>query len=210
MQKLQRQCLPQQAEGTPHTQKHQHPPQLHQLPPVHIRSLHKHATKLGDFIDTGLPDIAFLIETWTNPTSGPDIAIAIPDEYSVPRTDRPSNPGGRLAIVYKSSLRIKAISEEQCTTLEHLHFLVHTDHNSSIHGTLVDRPPGSYPAFINDIVDSATPRHPQPQTDQRTHTHLRTHTGPHLHLKQPDYHQDHLHPRLDQPPLPTLHHHCTQ
>ncbi|KAJ1134487.1 hypothetical protein NDU88_000938 [Pleurodeles waltl] len=131
---------------------------------INTRSVHRHAIELWNLIDSTTPDIAFLTETWMNPSSTPDIAIAIPDGYKIIRKDRTNCIGGGIAIAHKSSIRISTHVDDSLPDAEHLHFAIHSDPKTTLRGTLMYRPPGPRTKFSEDIADFVSP-HALPSTD---------------------------------------------
>ncbi|KAJ1209000.1 hypothetical protein NDU88_004379 [Pleurodeles waltl] len=120
---------------------------------LNTRSARKHAIKLLDLLDSTAPDVAFLMETWLNATSAPDIAIANPQGYTISRRDRTNGVGGGIAIIHKDSIKISTNTDDSFTTAEHMHFQIHTDPNTTLRGTLIYRPPGPRPQFSDTIAD---------------------------------------------------------
>ncbi|KAJ1092168.1 hypothetical protein NDU88_005280 [Pleurodeles waltl] len=124
---------------------------------VNTRSIHRHAIELWNLINSTNPDIAFLTETWMNPTSAPDIAIAIPDGYKIIRKDRTNRIGGGIAIAHKNTIRISTDTDNSLPDAEHLHFTIHSDPKITLRGTLMYRPPGPRTKFSEDIADFVNP-----------------------------------------------------
>ncbi|KAJ1123466.1 hypothetical protein NDU88_001935 [Pleurodeles waltl] len=99
-----------------------------------------------------------------NPSSAPNIAIAIPDGYKIIRKDRTNRTGGGIAIAHKSSIRIATYTDDSLPDAEHLHFSIHSDPKTTLRGTLIYRPPGPRKKFSEDIADFISP-HALPSTD---------------------------------------------
>ncbi|KAJ1105718.1 hypothetical protein NDU88_003123 [Pleurodeles waltl] len=92
-----------------------------------------------------------------NPSSTPDIAIAIPDGYKIIRKDRTNRTGRGIAIAHKSSIRISTHTDDSLPDAEHLHFTIHSDPKTTLRGTLMYRPPGPRTKFSEDIADFVNP-----------------------------------------------------
>ncbi|KAJ1116180.1 hypothetical protein NDU88_004398 [Pleurodeles waltl] len=92
-----------------------------------------------------------------NPSSAPDIAIAIPDGYKIIRRDRFNRTGGGIAIAHKSSISISTHTDNSLPDAEHLHFVIHIDPKTTLRGTLMYRPPGPRTKFSEDIADFVNP-----------------------------------------------------
>ncbi|KAJ1099585.1 hypothetical protein NDU88_004684 [Pleurodeles waltl] len=89
-----------------------------------------------------------------NPSSEPDIAIAIPESYKINKRDRTNKPKGGIAIVHRSSRRISTNTHDALDAAEHLHFQIYINAHTTLRGTLVYRPPGPHPQFCDAIADT--------------------------------------------------------
>lgn len=63
--------------------------------------------EIRDLLDDHEQAILFLVETWLNETSAPDILDAIPEDYAILRVDRAGQKGGGIAAIFRRDLQLK-------------------------------------------------------------------------------------------------------
>ena len=112
---------------------------------------------MWETISTLSTDIAFLTETWLNPSSNPDITTATTEGYKMIHRDCTNKQGGGIAIIFKDTIRCTITNNDPTPLMEHLNVLLQTDPQTTIRGTLTYRPLGPQATFCNNILNIIAP-----------------------------------------------------
>ncbi|XP_078535218.1 LOW QUALITY PROTEIN: uncharacterized protein LOC144821949 [Lissotriton helveticus] len=113
-------------------------------------------------IQIAFPAAMFLTETWLSNCSGPDIAMALPNNYTYVGRNRVLKEGGGIAIIFKREFSCKW-EDLDFPNCEAGFFKLSLTPHFTLSGTLIYRPPGSanswassFPELIAPLILQAT------------------------------------------------------
>ncbi|XP_069503203.1 uncharacterized protein [Ambystoma mexicanum] len=118
---------------------------------INAQSLVAHATEIADLILKEDLDFLAITETWLHPAAGPMLMLAVPDNYSILRQDRPNSRGGGVAIIHKCSLSMRLATSSNVLSCETLSVKVPLTNSQTLNIHLIYRPPGPIGTFDEDL-----------------------------------------------------------
>lgn len=123
---------------------------------INCRSLRKHKEDIHDLLLNTQPDAIFLTETWLNGSSGPDIAIALPPNYTILRKDCMDKIGGGYSNNFQKRLHLqmRGFILKGC---EASLFKLSLTPNFTLSGILIYRPPGPAGPWATGLPDLIVP-----------------------------------------------------
>ena len=109
---------------------------------MNARSVKNKASEINDFIVDNNLDICSLSETWLQSGSQHDVACGelIPACFAMKHVPRTTARGGGVAVVFKSSIKVKKEKVKQFSSFEVIELLLNT-RNDSLRLCVIYRPP---------------------------------------------------------------------
>ncbi|XP_078503358.1 uncharacterized protein LOC144762111 [Lissotriton helveticus] len=123
---------------------------------LNCRSLPKHKTEIFNLLIDEAPDALFVTETWLHASSGPDVAMALPDSYAIIRLDRINKVGGGISIIFKKKITCD-FKKCPCPGCEGAIFKIILSPNFTFSGALIYRPPGAASNWLTNLSELIGP-----------------------------------------------------